>query len=307
MKKLLFLLIIHLLSFNTFAQSGTMLPDGFIVPNLAEAPACTVDDKGKIYFNTTTSLIMACDGTQWRTTISQWRTIEALPQAINFTGKVGINTDNPQFDLDVNGSAKISNALSVSKLGIGTASPETALEVVDGDVAITSTLDSKTWKFDYSDENDYLSLQENGTTRMIFANGGNVGIGPVVPTAKLSVDGTGSFTGNLTVNGGNGIVRTTTANSLKTHLAQVNLGSSFTVLAGNCATNSPALNVSSAGFSSAPTVQVGNLVSGTGNFGKLIISIQSATSSAVTVRFCNTTASNISLSNIVFNILCIGQ
>lgn len=306
MKKLLPLFIICLVSFNIFGQSGTMLPDGFILPNLAEAPACTVDDKGKIYFNTTTKLMMACDGTKWKIAVSQWDEYQALPNTIHYYGKVGINTDTPQYPLDVNGMVNIKSSLYVaSEIGIGTTSPSTALEVVDGDIAISSSIDSKTWKFDYSDDDDYFTIKEDGTARMIFANGGNVGIGSVVPTAKLSVDGTGSFTGNLTVNGGKGIVRTTTSASMKTHITNVSLGTTFTVLAGNCATSS-SLNISGAAYTFAPTVQVGNLVSGTGDFGKLIISIQSATATAVIVRFCNTTASNITLSNMVFNVLCIG-
>jgi hypothetical protein len=305
MKKLLILLIIHHLSLHAFAQSGTILPDGFIIPNLADAPACTFEDKGKMYFNTTTKLVMACDGMQWKTTISQWGNDPSLPGTINYFGKVGINTTSPQFQLDVNGIAKISGDAYVGSLGIGTNAPVTALEVVDGDIALTSTIDAKTWKFDYSDDVNYLSLKENGTARMIFANGGNVGIGSAIPTAKLSVDGTGSFSGNLTVNGGNGIVRTTNGTSFKVHISQVNLGSSLSVLAGNCAT-SPSLNISAAGYTFPPTVQIGNKVSGTGDFGKLIINVQSATSTSVVVRFCNNTASNIILSNSSFNVLCIG-
>lgn len=307
MKKILTLLLILHFSCHVFAQSGTLLPDGFIVPNLTDAPACTVDDKGKMYFNTTTKAMMVCNGNGWQPATSQWYVNPAFPGTVNYSGKVGINTETPQYALDVNGDVKVSDAIYASRIGIGTTNPSTAMEVVDGDIAITSSIDSRTWKFGYSDDNNYLSLQENGTPRMVFANGGNVGIGTAIPTAKLSVDGTGSFTGNLTVNNGKGIVRTTTAASMKVHIAQVNLGSSFSVLAGNCATNSPALNITSADFTTAPTAQVGNIVSGTGNFGKLIINIQSATSTAVTLRFCNNTASSIVLSNMVFNVLCIGQ
>ena len=295
------------LSGNVFAQAGTLSPEGFILPNLAEAPVCTVNDKGKMYFNTTSKMILVCDGAQWKPSISQWAD-GVPPQTINFNGKVGINTETPQYQLDVNGSARVSSYLYVgSGIGIGTTASTPGLSVVDGDIAITSTVDTKTWKFDYSDDNNHLALKEDGTARLIFANGGNVGIGSAAPTAKLSVDGTGSFSGNLTVNGGKGIVKTTTAASYKVHVAPLNLGASFSVLAGNCATNTPALNISSAEFTSAPTAQVGNLVSGTGNFGKLIINIDSVTATAVVVRFCNNTASNITLSNVVFNVLCIGQ
>lgn len=307
MKKLLILLVIHHLSFNLFAQSGTMLPDGFVIPNLSAEPACTVADKGKMYYNTTISALKVCNGTNWLLTSSRWSTDQAAPNTLNYgQGSVGINTTTPsaQYKLDVNGTARVQGLL-VTGISVGGTTTNSGFEVTDGDIAIKSTVDNKAWKFDYSDANNSLSLQEDGTARMVFANGGNVGIGSVIPTAKLSVDGTGSFTGNLTVNGGKGIVRTTSASSFKTHIAPVSLGASFTVTAGNCATSSP--SISSASFLAAPTAQIGNLVSGSGDFGKLVINVQSTTASIVIVRFCNNTANNITLSNMVFNLLCVGN
>lgn len=308
MKKIFFLFLIYPLSFITQAQSGTMLPDGFIVPNLASAPACAVDDKGKMYFNTTSKVMMVCNGTDWQTTSSHWSTNQAAPGTINRgNGLVGINTTTPQYNLDVNGTARVAASFIVTGgISIGTTNNNGGLTVADGDIAISSTADAKTWKLDYNDANNNLSLQENGTARMVFQNGGNVGIGSVIPTAKLSVDGTGSFTGNLTVNSGKGIVRTTSANSLKTHIVQVSLGATLTVSNAGCATTA-SQNITSAGFTAAPSVQIGNLVSGTGDFGKLIINVQTATTTGVVVRFCNNTTIPISLNNVIFNILCVGQ
>lgn len=285
-----------------------MLPDGFIMPNLAAAPACTATDKGKTYFNTATLTMMVCNGTAWLPSSSLWSTNEAAPNTINYgQGNVGIGTNTPQYKLDVNGTARVTgNLIATSGISIGTTTDGTALLVADGDIAITSTADAKTWKFDYNDANDNLTLQENGTARMVFQNGGNIGIGSAIPTSRLSVDGTGSFTGNLTVNNGRGIVRTTSANSMKTHIIQVNLGTSFTVTNAGCATTA-SQNITSAGFSAAPTVQVGNLVSGTGDFGKLIINVQTVTATGVTVRFCNNTTIPISLNNVIFNVMCVGQ
>jgi hypothetical protein len=287
-----------------FAQAVTMLPDGFIVPNLATAPGCTVADKGKMYYNTTTNLIMGCDGTQWKPGVSQWN--NGAGSSLNYTnGNVGINTTTPQYALDVNGTGRV-NTLLANALSIGTTTATIGITVADGDIAIKSTVDNKVWKFDYSDANNYLTLQEDGVARMVFANGGNVGIGATSPTAKLSVDGTGSFTGNLTVNGGKGIVRTTSATSLKTHITQVNLGALFTVNANGCATSNP-VSITSAGFTAAPTTQVGNLVSGTGDYGRLVVNAQSVSSTSFIVRLCNNSSTNISLNSVVFNIMCIGN
>lgn len=284
-----------------------MLPDGFIVPNLAADPTCTLVEKGKLYFNTTASVMKVCTGTAWQESSSLWNTNLAAPGTINRSSLVGIGTITPQYNLDVNGTARVTNSFVVfGGLSIGTTNNSQGLTVADGDIAISSTADAKTWKLDYNDANNNLSLQENGTARMIFQNGGNVGIGSVIPTAKLSVDGTGSFTGNLTVNNGKGIVRTTSANSLKTHIVQVSLGATFTVSNAGCATTT-SQNITSAGFTAPPSVQVGNLVSGTGDFGKLIVNVQTATTTGVVVRFCNNTTTPISLNNMIFNILCVGQ
>jgi hypothetical protein len=261
-----------------------------------------------MYYNTTSQVMMVCNGTAWQTTSSQWSTNQAAPSTINYgAGAVGIGTTTPQYNLDVNGTARVAGSFfATSGLSIGTTNNNSGLSVADGDIAISSTADAKIWKLDYNDANNNLSLQENGTARMVFQNGGNVGIGSAIPTAKLSVDGTGSFTGNLTVNSGKGIVRTTSANSLKTHIVQVSLGATFTVSNAGCATTS-SQNITTAGFTAAPTVQVGNLVSGTGDFGKLIINVQTATTTGVVVRFCNNTTIPISLNNVIFNILCVGQ
>lgn len=304
MKKFIILFLISHLSLITKAQSGTMLPNGFILPNLAADPsACTVADKGKMYYNTTTNILMFCNGTNWKQASELWSKNQANND-INYSGNVGINTTTPQYDLDVNGTGRFGTVLTTN-IGVGSSTNPSGLEVVDGNIAITSSVDSKTYRYNYSDVNNALTLQENGVTRMMVSNGGNVGIGAVVPTAKLSVDGSGSFSGDLTVNNGKGLIRSTTSSSYKYFTATVTTSASFVITAGGCSTSNSSLT--SGGFSTAPLVSVGNLLSGTGDFGKLVINVQSATSTQAVIRFCNPTGSNITLSSIVFNLLCIGQ
>lgn len=290
-----------------YAQSGMMLPDGFVVPKSAIEPTCTVADKGKLYYRTNApSGLMVCDGTQWQPAQSQWAGGIGSGGSLNYSGLVGIKTTTPAYELDVNGSQRVGTLYVTSKIGVGTTTPNNAgIEVWDGDIAIKSTADAKTWKYDYDDALNALTLKEDGTNRMVFANGGYVGVGAVTPAYKLHVDGTGYFTGDLKVNGGKGIVRSTTANPIKCHVTQASLGMSFTVNANLCATSN--VSISSAGFIVAPTAQIGNLVSGTGDFGKLNINVQSTSTSTVVVRFCNNTASNITLGNMIFNLMCVGQ
>ncbi len=292
--------------FSSQAQFGTILPDGFIIPKSATPPGCTVSDKRKMYYNSTTNNLMFCDGSAWKPASSQWSTPFSQPDDIYFNGGlVGINTTTPQYALDVNGTGRFTGDIYAEKLGIGTISPSFALEVLDGDIAITSTADAKTWKLDYTDESNSLTLRENGTARMVFANGGNITIGSGTPTAKLTVEGNGSFSGDLTVNGGKGIVRSTSSTQLKYHTASVALGTTFAVTNGGCATANASL--SAAGFTTSPTVTVGNLTGGTGDLGKLVINVQSTTTTQAVVRFCNPTASTITLTGMTFNVLCIGQ
>ncbi len=304
-KKLFLALIISspLWGLGGFAQSGTMLPDGFVLPNLATIPhACNAPDKGKTFYNTTTNQMMVCNGVSWVGTTEVWS--QEGSNIKYTTGNVGINTNTPLHSLDVNGSGRFNQAIAKG-LGIGGAGPATGIEVFNGAIAITSTADAKTWRYQYDAPNNYLSLQENGVNRMIFTNTGNITIGSVLPTARLTVDGTGSFAGNITVNGGNGLVRNTTGTQLKFHTATVSTGAGFSVLAGGCSTATGSLTAG--GFTAAPQVSLANLVSGSGDYGKLVTNVQSSTTTQAVVRFCNPTAANITLTNIVFNLICIGQ
>jgi hypothetical protein len=308
MKKKCFFFGFFILSVScTFAQSGTILPDGFILPSAATSPGCTVADKGKMYYNSTSKLLMVCDGTEWISSLSQWSSPLAAPGTINTSRKVGINTTTPQYNLDVNGTVRVTgNLYAGSQIGVGTTTPADALQVTNGAIAISNTTDAKTWKFDYSDTENGLRIQEGGVTRMFLANGGNVGIGTSTPTASLTVNGSATFGGSITINNV-GVVRSTTAASIKYHRVLLSLGTSVLVSANSCTTPANTANLSGAGFTAAPTVNIANVVSGTGEFGKLVATIQSVSTTSASIRLCNNTASNITLNSFSLNLICIGQ
>ena len=71
-------------------------------------------------------------------------------------------------------------------------------------------------------------MSENGASRLVVKNGGNVGIGTFAPAAKLDVAGSTIVDGTLTVNGNKGIIR----NANSTQLRYYTREASFSVSMG---------------------------------------------------------------------------
>jgi hypothetical protein len=91
---------------------------------------------------------------------------------------LGIGTTAPTAPLDVNGNIKLSSGALIfsdgSSLATATLSGSAGSVANPSDALISST-------------GGAVQLQTNGATRMVVANGGNVGIGTINPGAKLEV------------------------------------------------------------------------------------------------------------------------
>ena len=99
-----------------------------------------------------------------------------------------------------------------SRVGIGTTSPSELLDInagTSGSVEL-STTGGRTIQLTANDSEPYLSvgstsshsasIMTNGVRRLTVDSSGNVGIGDTTPSYTLDVNGTGRFTGDLSVN-----------------------------------------------------------------------------------------------------------
>jgi hypothetical protein len=240
--------------------------------------------------------------------------------ANSFAQNVGIGTTMPAYKLDVNGTINTNSNLYVGGyLGIGMQTPTYKLSIQDGSLALYNSTDAKTWTMSYNSTSNYLGINEDGSSRMTFANGGNIGIGTNAPSAKLDVVGTTELNGTTTVNGSAKVSGTLTVNNNKGVL--YNLSSStnikyYTRTAAFTINNLAAHSLSSeasigfiGGFSAAPQVYVGNIVSNGGTAGPLYqlqLVIYDVTATSCKCRLLNTSNSAIS-QDITWNIMCIGN
>ena len=241
--------------------------------------------------------------------------------ATAFGQNVGIGTTEPAYRLDVNGSTRTNGNLLVNNfVGIGTTEPLYKLQVNDGSLALYNTADNLFWTMNYNPAGNYLAINYEGTPRMVFENSGNVGILVANPLYRLDVsgsihasnnliaDGNATIDGSLTVNGGRGIIRNaTSANQLKYHTFEVTYATGN--LAGHGQTGEGNFSFAAAGFTAAPSVMVGDIVSTGGTTGQLyrvILMVYGCTSTGCKVRLVNTSPNPVNY-EITWNIVCIGR
>ena len=233
-------------------------------------------------------------------------------------GNVGIGTALPAYKLDVAGIINSSSDTYVGGyFGVGTKTPAYKIQVQDGSVALYNSTDSKYWVMNYSSSGNSFNINEDGTSRLVIANGGNVGIGTTAPSAKLDVNGSAEVNGALTVNGTASISGALTVKTNKgvmysaagsTPIRYYTRSAAFTLI--NLAAHSLSAegSIGFSGFTGTPQVFVGDIVSNGGTTGPLYqlqLVIYNVTSSGCKCRILNTSNSTIN-QNITWNIMCIG-
>jgi hypothetical protein len=79
-------------------------------------------------------------------------------------------------------------------VGIGTSSPASKLDIHDGAMRLSNSADSKYYELAYDSVEDYFYIDEDGAARrFVIKNGGDVGVGTTVPTARLHIAGGPDF------------------------------------------------------------------------------------------------------------------
>jgi hypothetical protein len=227
---------------------------------------------------------------------------------------VGIGTTTPTEKLEVAGNIKSTNLLVTGYLGVNNTSPAYRMHINDGALGLTNTTDNVTWTLSYNTTNNYLSLAQNGATRMTFTNTGNVGIGTTAPANKLDVNGSlgassAAIDGNLTVNNGFGVLRNGhSSTQLKYYTFTATF--SFSNLNGHTGSGTHQINFpANADFTSAPRVLIGNYISigGTeGNLLSLIPGVTSVTSTGFNISFFNSSTLQATM-EFTLSFICIGN
>ncbi|GAB2649668.1 hypothetical protein GCM10027035_49530 [Emticicia sediminis] len=301
MKTLILLFLTFIISFTSLAQSTIIQPDVFKL-HLNTNPCTNTDYIGSIYYNTNANLLAFCRGVNSSNfTAEHW--IGSID--IYRNSNVGIRKGSPFYELDITGNNQATNFYVGDKIGIGTTTPTEKVELVDREFAITSTADAKSWRHRYSDASDRLEITENGITRILIYNGGNVGIGSYSFTPKLYANGAVNYNGNLREGGFGTMASTeTTVQQMATTTMSV---SNLNIPANSCATwgfTKPTL----AFFTNTPAAFIGNKISGNAvTDNHLTMTVENVSTSGGTVRFCNNAGTSASLTNMVYSIIMIGD
>lgn len=198
-------------------------------------------------------------------------------------GNIGIANSVPTEKLDVIGNGKFSGTFTAAKMGVGITTPNSKLEIRDGALGLSSS--SKTWELSYDNGNGYFYIDELGVSRRFtIKNGGNVGINTTSPTERLEVAGNGKFSGDITVQNGKGLVRSTGGTQLKTMTFNISITGP---LAANGTT---VLGITfPEGFGGTPAVYVGgiNAAGGSGGHMECVYNIASVTNTGCSLYVYN--------------------
>ncbi len=299
------------IGFAQFNQSTpqtfqTYLSNGGNCPNL--------NYKGSVHFNTQTNKLVFCTGTNsFQSGSTLWSNVVG---GIAYTaGNVGIGVTSPTYNLEMGSStiARFANNLLITdKMGINTITPTEKLEILDGRLTIRNIFGGIRWEHLYSDAGDAFQLNHianngAGFASFFFNLGGNMGIGVPFASSKLTVNGHGSFAGNVSSDG-KGLLQNSNSTQLKYVFFSVIMTNPLIVLGNSCGTYNFDLPQSANAFNSPPAISFSKKANDGFSDDRIIINIEEVTATTAKLRFCNTSATLRTISdNEIYNLMAFGE
>ncbi len=300
MKATLLVFISLFFSTRILSQSGIIQPELFRIPTPASLfEVCTDSNKGKVFLMPEFNLFSYCYGANaYKQPIEKWGVNNF---GIHYLGKVGFGISNPGYELQTFTNTRFQTLIVDEKIGINTSTPTEKLELKDREIAFMGPDDVQKWRLRNLDISDRFEFLEDGQTKMIINYGGNIRIGDVPSTDKLSVAGNVSYAGGLAVEG-KGILSNSNATQLVMHTFNSMTTSNILVVQSNaCAVLGISFPVST--FTTAPAIFLGRNISNNPVGQNLIKSITNVTTTSAQIRICNTTGNDVAFTNQSFSVI----
>ncbi len=261
---------------------------GVLIPRMPDTTTILSPTKGMMFFNTTSNKFNFFNGTSWDVMDGRWT---ANGNSINYaTGNVGINTPNPVYKLQVTGDSYFNGFV-----GINDNIPDWELDV-NGKGSITN------FGINGATPNATYPLDVTGNTRVT----GNLTIGgTVTEDGKLTVNDNAEITGSLLVNNNRGVAyNASSATNLKIY--RFTTAVFHAIMPGNASlTTSIGFG---GGFTSAPTVLVGDINATGGTVGELdrvILVLRGCDNNSCIAKIINTSNSSVNY-DVTWNCVAIG-
>jgi hypothetical protein len=183
---------------------GTLLDmEGALTIRGIAAPSVSTAGQGIIYFDSTANTFkMSENGGAYKDIYGGYWTANGNNIYNNNSGNVGLGVTEPSVKLDINSTDD--NQLIIRRISGTAANVDHAIAFISdsgtdiiGRIGHLGTL-TGVWSFDmFTDEAAPLTFWNSSAERMRIRADGNVGINETDPNFKLTVDGTGYFTGEV--------------------------------------------------------------------------------------------------------------
>jgi hypothetical protein len=284
MKKL-FLLISFAAPILSMAQSTTILPDAIAIPNVSVLPACSSSEKGKQVFNTTTSKMYYCDGTNWQEMTGGGFTLPYTSTVNSATSLLYL--ENTGVGRAIYGKSNSTTAVKgESTSGYGVYGTSQTNHGIYGESI------SSYGVYGTSSSNSAGYFEAYGSAPALYV--------------ASSQGEAANFRGNvkvkneLIVDDNKGIVRSNS--SMQQKVVRLTGGFGVTNLAAGSSVDG-ALNYED--FGGVPTVTVGQVSNGTGDWHKISVVPFNVTATSCDIRFINLSNASITMTG-TWNFLIIG-